>query len=172
MTVKSLFTVVGAALLTLLAATPATAASPTRPFGSLIEAESFDATHGVRVLADANASGGHAIAFSPGDWVRFDSIDFGAPGQTSGYATWRSCATGSGTVELRLDSPAATPFLTFNPSGGGCTQWYQSSLRLGLGSTPTGVHAFYTTARSDATSCDFYRFDSLQLIKQTFPPIP
>ncbi|MFI5896718.1 carbohydrate-binding protein [Actinoplanes sp. NPDC051513] len=171
MPVRFLSAIVGAALLTLVAATPAAAASPTRPFGSLIEAESFDATLGVRVLADANASGGHAIAFSAGDWLRFDSVDFGAPGQTSGFATWRSCATGAGTIELRLDSPTATPFLTLNPAGGGCAQWYQSSLRLGLATTPTGVHSFYMHARAEG-GCEFYRFDSLQLIKQTGPPIP
>jgi hypothetical protein len=171
MLIRSLSAIAGAALLTLTAAAPASAASATRPFASLIEAESFDATHGIRVLADPAASGGHAVAFSAGDWIRFDSIDFGTSGQASGYATWRSCATGPGTIELRADSPTATPFLTLNPAGGGCTQWYQSSLRLGLATTPTGVHALYMSAGSD-TPCEFYRFDSLQLIKQTSPPIP
>ncbi|MFC7275860.1 carbohydrate-binding protein [Paractinoplanes rhizophilus] len=170
MTVKSLFTVVGAALLTLLAATPAAAAT-TRPFGSLIEAESFDAGHGVRVLADDAASGGSAVAFSGGDWLRLDGVDFGAPGTASGFATWRSCATGAGTIDLRLDSPAATPFLTFTPAGGDCAQWYQSSLRLGPATNPTGVHTLYLQARPGG-HCEFYRFDSFQLIKQTFPPIP
>jgi hypothetical protein len=187
-----LSTIAGAALLTLITAAPApahtspaasasaavlapagvlTAASATRPFGSLIEAESFDATHGVRVLPDPTASGGRAVAFSGGDWLRFDSVDFGTNGQASGFATWRSCATGPGTIELRIDSPTATPFLTLNPAGGGCAQWYQSSLRLGLATTPTGVHTFYMHATS-TEACEFYRFDSLQLIKQTGPPIP
>jgi len=170
MLVRSLSAVAGAALLSLLAAAPASASGVTRPFGSLIEAESFDATHGVRVISDATASGGQAVSFSGGDWLRFDSVDFGAPGQASGYARWRSCATGAGTVELRVDSPTATPFLTVTTVGG-CAQWYQSSLRLGVAATPTGVHAFYMHATSTG-ACDFYRFDSLQMIQQTSPPIP
>jgi hypothetical protein len=167
---RPLLVTAAAALLCVVAADPASAAT-TRPFGSLIEAESFDATHGIRVLADPAASGGRAIAFSDGDWVRFDGVDFGMPGQASGFATWRSCATGAGVVELRLDTPQATPFLTFNPAGGGCAQWYQSSLRLGPATVPTGVRTLYLHAHS-ATACDFYRFDSLQLLKQTGPPIP
>lgn len=170
MLVRSLSAIAGAALLSLLAAAPAAAGGGTRPFGSLIEAESFDAAHGVRVILDPTASGGRAVSLSGGDSVRFDSVDFGATGQASGYAKWRSCAPGAGTVELRVDSPAATPFLTMTTVGG-CAQWYQSSLRLGVATTPTGVHSFYLHATSTG-ACDFYRFDSLQMIQQTSPPIP
>jgi hypothetical protein len=168
---RRLVTVAGAAaLLGAVAATPASAAA-VRTFGSVIEAESFDAQHGARVLADPAASGGRAVAVSAGDWLRLDQVDFGAPGQWSGFATWRSCATGSGTIELRLDSAQAAPFLTLNPGGGGCAQWYQSSLRLGSAATASGVHALYLHFGSDS-QCEFYRLDSLQLIKQTVPPIP
>ena len=168
---RRLLLVAGAALLSTAVAAPPALAAPVRTFGSVIEAESYDAQHGVRVFADPAASGGRAVAFSDGDWLRFDAVDFGAPGESSGFATWRSCATGSGTVELRADSPDATPFLTMSPAGGGCAAWYQSSLRLGLATTPTGVHTFYLRFRSDSR-CEFYRFDSLQMIKQTGPPIP
>jgi Carbohydrate binding module (family 6) len=163
--------VTGAAVLAaLLVAAPASAAAP-RTFGSLIEAESFDAQHGVQTLADPAASGGHAIALGGGDWVRFDAVEFGDATQASGFATWRSCATGSGTVELRLDSPTATPFLVLSPAAGGCAQWYKSSLRLGLATTPLGTHDLYLTARAGSSRA-FYRLDSFQMIQQTANPIP
>ncbi|MER7276354.1 carbohydrate-binding protein [Dactylosporangium sp. NPDC000244] len=153
------------------AVAPPASAATVRPFGSVVEAESYDAQHGVRVFADPAASGGHAVAFSDGDRLRLDAVDFGVPGQASGFATWRSCATGAGTVELRLDSPTATPFLTFQPAGGTCAQWFQSSTRMGVATTPTGVHDLYLSFTS-ASRCEFYRLDSFQLIKQTGPPIP
>ncbi|WP_426512372.1 carbohydrate-binding protein [Dactylosporangium sp. McL0621] len=163
--------VAGAAVLAVTAAAPPAAAT-VRTFGSVVEAESYDAQHGVRVLTDPAASGGHAVAFSPGDQLRLDAVDFGAPGQASGYATWRSCSTGPGTIELRLDSPSTTPFLTLQiGTTGNCAQWYQSSLRLGVATTPTGVHDLYVSAGGTGR-CDFYRLDSLQMIKQTSPPIP
>jgi hypothetical protein len=171
MSVKHLLTIAGATAVAVVAATPA-AAAPVRTFGSLVEAESFDAQHGVRVVTDAAANGGRAVAVSAGDWLRFDAVDFGAPGQSSGFATWRACATGAGTIELRLDSPDAQPLLTLQPAGGGsCATWSQSSLRLGVSVTPTGVHDFYLRFVGD-TGCEFYRLDSFQMIKQTIPPIP
>ena len=166
-----LLAVTGAALLSATVAAPPASAAPVRAFGSVVEAETYDAQHGIGVLADPAASGGRAVAFSDGDWIRIDSVNFGAPGEASGYATWRSCATGSGVVDLRLDSPTATPFLTLQPAGGECAAWYRSSLRLGVATTPTGVHTLYLHARSDSR-CAFYRLDSLQMIKQTVPPIP
>jgi hypothetical protein len=166
-----LLVVGSAALLSAVVAAPPAFSATAHAFGSLVEAEAYDAQHGIRVLTDPTASGGRAVAFSNGGWLRFDSVNFGAPGESSGFATWRSCATGSGTLELRLDSPTATPFLTLQPVGGSCASWYQSSLRLGLTTTPTGVHAFYLHARSDSR-CAFYRLDSFKMIKQTSPPIP
>ncbi|WP_433061703.1 carbohydrate-binding protein [Dactylosporangium sp. CS-033363] len=173
--------IVGASMIAVAtAAAPASAASSAasssaaqvRAFGTVVEAESYDAQHGVRTFTDPAASGGRAVAFSPGDRLRLSAVDFGAPGQASGYATWRSCSTGPGTIDLRLDSPTATPFLTFTiGTTGNCTQWYQSSLRLGLATTPTGVHDLYITA-AGADRCEFYRLDSFQMIKQTSPPIP
>jgi hypothetical protein len=145
--------------------------APAVPFGGVVEAESYDAHHGARVVASATASGGRAVSVSDGDWLRYDDVDFGAPGQSSGYATWRSCASGAGTITMRLDSPAAAPFLTLNPVGGSCATWSRSSLRLGLATTPTGVHTLYLSFASDGR-CDFYRLDSFQMIKQTSPPIP
>lgn len=163
--------IAGAAILAAVAgATPAHAAT-VRPFGSVVEAESYDAQHGVRVLTDPAASGGHAVALSNGDRLTLDAVDFGLPGQASGFATWRSCATGAGTVELRLDSPTATPFLTFQTAAGSCAQWTPSSLRLGLATTPTGVHDLYLSAHA-GSSAEFYRLDSFQMIKQTTIPIP
>ncbi|MFI5914168.1 carbohydrate-binding protein [Dactylosporangium sp. NPDC051541] len=174
---KRLLVIAGAMLAAaaVTAATAATAApaaaAPVRAFGSVVEAESYDAQHGVRVFNDPAASGGKGVAFSAGDRLRLDAVDFGVPGQASGFATWRSCATGAGTVELRLDSPTATPFLTFQPNGGGCDQWFQSSTRLGLATTPTGVHDLYLSF-GGTSRCEFYRLDSFQMIKQTGPPIP
>jgi hypothetical protein len=55
-------------------------------------------------------------------------------------------------IEFRVDSLAATPFLTLTPAGGGCSQWYQSSLRLGLASVQLGTHAFYISAKAASTA--------------------
>src|SRR4051794_6226832 len=106
-----LLIVASAALLSALAAAPPALSATVRAFGSVVEAETYDAQHGIRVFTDPAASGGRAVAFSDGDQLRIDNVNFGAVGESSGFATWRSCAIGSGTIELRLDSPTATPFL-------------------------------------------------------------
>jgi hypothetical protein len=98
-------------------------------------------------------------------------VDFGTYTEASGFATWRACSTGPGTVDLRLDSQTATPFLTLQIVGTNCSQWYTSSQRLGTATTPTGVHDLYVSATGTGR-CEFYRLDSFQLIKQTTIPIP
>jgi hypothetical protein len=163
--------VIAGAVLAAVAAAPPAFSATVRPFGTVVEAESYDAGSGARIYADPAASGGHAVAFSPGDRVRLDAVDFATYTQASGFATWRACSTGPGTVDLRLDSPTATPFLTFQIVGASCAQWGVSSQRLGTATTPAGVHDLYLSA-SGTNRCEFYRLDSFQLIKQTTIPIP
>ena len=166
-----LLVVASAALLSAVAAAPPAFSAAVRAFGSVVEAETYDAQHRTVTFADPAAAGGRAVAFLPGGWLRIDNVDFGVAGQSSGFAIWRSCAIGSSTVEFRLDSPTAPPFLTEHPGAAGCASWYTSSLRLGLSTTVTGVHSFYLHFRSESRPA-LYCLDSFQLIKQTIPPIP
>ncbi|MGC9665412.1 carbohydrate-binding protein [Planosporangium sp. 12N6] len=155
------------------AAVPAAAAT-VRPVDTVIEAESYDAQRGTRVIVDPTASGGRAVTrIGNGDWLRYDGVDFGAsPATASGFARWRWGQYGPGTIELRLDRPDSTPLVsvTLASSQGRCCTWEWSSVRHGS-SEIYGVHTVYLTFRSDSPR-SYFALDAFQVLKQTWPPIP
>jgi len=149
-------------------------ATAVRPVGVLIEAESYDAQHGTRIRYDATASGGSAVAdIGNGDTLRYDGVDFGATrANVSGFITWREDATGPGTMELRLDSPANPPLYTANFAGDAipCCTWIGSTERYIPGPN-FGIHTVYLSFHSTSRRA-FFALDSFLVIKQTSIPIP
>ena len=73
--------------------------SPTNPY-TTVEAEDYDAQQGTQL-----GESGRAVGYlEDGDWIRFDSLDFGNQGAAS-IAVHASSNTDGGTIEIRLESP-------------------------------------------------------------------
>lgn len=118
---------------------------------STIEAEAFNAQSGVQV--ESCEEGGQNISYvANGDWVRFDRVDFGSTPPADFVARVASGAADgvSGLVEVRLDSPTATPIGSFAVSNTGGWQSWRSI--PGNVSAVTGVHAVYLTFTSGQPS--------------------
>ena len=165
--------VAGALLLT---GTPAFA-STVRPVNVLIEAESYNAQHGTRIVSDSRASAGKAVAcISNGDTLRYDGVDLGAtPRDVSGFILFRWNVTARGTMVIRLDSLTAAPAATLNFDPTGTTPgWLQSTTRW-VPVTPTGtavgVHTLYFTFQS-TSGRPFMALDAFTVLKQTPIPMP
>ena len=87
--------------------------SPTNPY-TTVQAEDYDAQQGTR-------PGGSGIAvgyIEDGDWIRFDSLDFGNQGAAS-ITVRASSNTDGGTIEVRLGSPTGDLAGTVNISNTG-----------------------------------------------------
>ncbi|MDO8309846.1 MAG: carbohydrate-binding protein, partial [Actinomycetota bacterium] len=86
------------------APTPTPVPSPSggalRSAYGVLEAEAADQVHG------AARSGTSVGPLGDGDWLRFASVDFGAPGLHQAYARVAGGSGGSGLVEFRSGSPS------------------------------------------------------------------
>ncbi|MFI5832615.1 carbohydrate-binding protein [Micromonospora sp. NPDC051300] len=112
-----------------------------------IEAESFNGQNGVQV--EACAEGGQDIGFlANGDWARYDNVDFGSTPPRDFVARVASGAAAgvSGLVEVRVDSPTATPIGSFAVGDtGGWQSWRSVPGNVGA---VTGRHTVYLTFSS------------------------
>ncbi|MBX6355353.1 MAG: carbohydrate-binding protein [Micromonosporaceae bacterium] len=118
---------------------------------STIEAEAFNAQSGVRT--ESCSEGGLNLAYlANGDWARYDRVDFGATRPVDFVARVASGAAGgvSGLVEVRLDSPTATPIGSIAVANTGGWQSWRSI--PGNVSAVTGVHTVYLTFTSGQPS--------------------
>jgi len=116
---------------------------------SRIEAESYAAMSGVQTETTQDAGGGQNVGWiGNGDYLRYDSVDFGATARTQFTARVASGAAAgiSGLVTVRLDSRTATPIGSFAiASTGGWQSW--QSVPANIQAT-TGVHTVYLTFES------------------------
>ncbi|GAA2716222.1 carbohydrate-binding protein [Micromonospora olivasterospora] len=112
-----------------------------------IQAEAFNAQSGV--IVEACSEGGQNIgAVRNGDWVRFDNVEFGSTPPRDFVARVASGAAGgvSGLVEVRIDSPTATPIGSFAIANtGGWQSWRPVPGNVGA---VTGRHTVYLTFTS------------------------
>ncbi|MFY1680736.1 carbohydrate-binding protein [Micromonospora sp. WMMD730] len=118
---------------------------------STIQAEAFSGQNGVAV--ETCAEGGQNIAaLRNGDWARYDNVDFGGSGPRDFLARVASGAAGgvSGLVEVRVDSPTATPIGSFAVANTGGWQSWRSV--PGNVSAVTGRHTVYLTFSSGQPS--------------------
>ncbi|MDR7277953.1 carbohydrate-binding protein [Catenuloplanes atrovinosus] len=142
------------------------AASPSAPAGPLdgeagtapsqIEAESFAWQWGVTAAALDGASGGRGVsAVSNGDWLRFDSLNFGNGARTLTVRIANGSGSG-GRIELRYDSPWSSPAASVAVDNtGGWAQWRTRSVSC----TPTtGTRTVFISFVS-RSSTDFVYLD-------------
>ncbi|SDG98167.1 glycoside hydrolase family 16 protein [Nonomuraea jiangxiensis] len=134
--------------------TPTTTITPTVPPGgvdarSTIQAERYQAQSGTIVETTTDTGGGQNVAgISNGDWLRFDGVDFGTQAALQFKARVASGAGGgvSGLVQVRLDSPTATPIGDFAVGNtGGWQSWRTVPANI---SAVTGTHTVYLTFSS------------------------
>ncbi|MFG1950278.1 carbohydrate-binding protein [Micromonospora sp. NPDC048830] len=129
--------------------TPPTTPPPTGTVDAYgtIQAEAFNAQSGV--IVEACSEGGQNIgAVRNGDWVRFDNVEFGSTPPLDFVARVASGAAGgvSGLVEVRIDSPTATPIGSFAIANtGGWQSWRSVPGNVGA---VTGRHTVYLTFTS------------------------
>jgi beta-glucanase (GH16 family) len=116
---------------------------------STIQAEAFSAQQGAAVEACTDTGGGQNIGWlANGDWTRYNGINFGSTPATQFVARVASGAGGgvSGLVQVRLDSPSATPLGSFAVANtGGWQSWRTVPANI---SGVTGVHDVYLTFSS------------------------
>jgi len=133
---------------------PTTTSTTTPPGGSRdayapIQAESFDAQSGLAVEATSDTGGGQDVGWiANGDWARFDGVDFGSTRPSDFVARVASGAPGgvSGLVEVRIDSPTATPIGSFAIANTGGWQTWRTV--PGNVSAVTGRHTVFLTFTS------------------------
>ncbi|MFB4277781.1 glycoside hydrolase family 16 protein [Nonomuraea sp. MTCD27] len=127
---------------------------PTDPPGgvdarSTIQAEAYQGQSGTFVEPTTDTGGGQNVgAIANGDWLRFDGVDFGSTAATQFRARVASGAAAgvSGLVQVRLDSPTATPIGDFALGNtGGWQSWRTVPANI---SGVTGTHTVYLTFSS------------------------
>ena len=127
-----------------------------------IRAESYTGQQGTQLEACSEVGCGSDVGWvSPGDFLYFDDVDFGASTPLSVEARVASGAS-SGTIEFRLDSSAG-PVIAALPitSTGGWTTWASKSIPLTA--QATGRHRLYsvfTGPSGDFVNLNWFRFSS------------
>ncbi|GIH44870.1 Beta-glucanase, GH16 family [Microbispora rosea] len=116
---------------------------------STIQAENYQAQSGTQVETTQDSGGGQNVGYiSNGDWLRFDGVNFGSTAARQFKARVASGAAAgvSGLVQVRLDSPTATPIGDFAVGNtGGWQNWTTVPANI----TPTtGTHTVYLTFSS------------------------
>ncbi|MFD1372014.1 carbohydrate-binding protein [Actinoplanes sichuanensis] len=129
------------------AATTTSARTATVDAFAVQQAESFSARSGGTVVA-CDEGGKAVTALGNGDWLRYDNVDFGTTRAVDFLARAASGVTGggSGLIQIRLDSPSATPIGDFALDNTGGWQSWRSV--PGNVSAPTGTHTLYLTFQS------------------------
>lgn len=116
---------------------------------STIQAESYQAQSGTQLETTQDSGGGQNVAYiANGDWLRYDGVNFGSTAARQFKARVASGAAAgvSGLVQVRLDSPTATPIGDFAV---GNTGGWQSWQTIPANITPTtGTHTVYLTFSS------------------------
>jgi hypothetical protein len=132
-----------------------------------IEAESFNSQFGIQTEPTSDIGGGLNVGFiDNGDYLAFNSIDFGSSGATSVQMRVASAASG-GNIEVRLDSLAGTLAGTCAVTGtGGWQTWTTVNCAV---TTITGVHNLYlkfTGGAGNLLNINWFKFGTT-----TPPPV-
>ncbi|WP_328751787.1 glycoside hydrolase family 16 protein [Streptomyces sp. NBC_00285] len=114
-----------------------------------IQAESYNGQSGVSTETTTDTGGGQDIgSLANGDWALYQNVTFGSTAATQFVARVASGAGNgvSGLVEVRLDSPTATPVGSFSVANtGGWQSWRTVPANMG---SVTGTHNVYLTFTS------------------------
>ncbi len=113
---------------------------------STIQAEGHDGASSVSAESTTDSGGGEDVGqLADGGWLRYDDVQFGSTPATQFVARVASGAGGgvSGLVQVRLDSPTATPVGSFAVGNtGGWQSWRTVPANI---TTVTGRHTVYLT---------------------------
>ncbi|MGI5160696.1 glycoside hydrolase family 16 protein [Microbispora sp. CA-102843] len=116
---------------------------------STIQAEKYQAQSGTQLETTQDSGGGQNVSYiSNGDWLRYDGVNFGSTAARQFKARVASGAAAgvSGLVQVRLDSPTATPIGDFAVGNtGGWQSW--TTVPANIAAT-TGTHTVYITFSS------------------------
>jgi beta-glucosidase len=128
---------------------------------AVTQAESFTSQSGTQTEATTDTGGGQDVGYiAPGDWLAYGNVDFGSPGAVSVTTRLASAATGTGTVQYRLDSTTGPVIASVPVSGtGGWQNW--TSTTTSLTGTATGKHTLYATFTANG-GADFVNLNWLQ----------
>ncbi|MEU8197054.1 glycoside hydrolase family 16 protein [Microbispora amethystogenes] len=133
---------------------PSPSATPSNPPGgvdarSTIQAEAYQAQSGTQLETTQDSGGGQNVAYiGNGDWLRYDKVNFGSTAARQFRARVASGAAAgvSGLIQVRLDSPTATPIGDFAVGNTGGWQTWQTIPANIAG--VTGTHTVYITFSS------------------------
>ncbi|GAA4205373.1 glycoside hydrolase family 16 protein [Microbispora amethystogenes] len=133
---------------------PSPSATPSNPPGgvdarSTIQAEAYQAQSGTQLETTQDSGGGQNVAYiGNGDWLRYDKVNFGSTAARQFRARVASGAAAgvSGLIQVRLDSPTATPIGDFAVGNtGGWQSWQTIPANI---AGVTGTHTLYITFSS------------------------
>jgi beta-glucosidase len=128
---------------------------------AVTQAEAYTSQSGTQTEATTDTGGGQDVGYiAPGDWLAYGNVDFGSPGAVSVTTRLASAATGTGTVQYRLDSTTGPVIASVPVSGtGGWQNW--TSTTTSLTGTATGRHTLYATFTANG-GADFVNLNWLQ----------
>ncbi|WP_433888949.1 glycoside hydrolase family 3 N-terminal domain-containing protein [Streptomyces sp. CA-111067] len=128
---------------------------------AVTQAEAYTSQSGTQTEATTDTGGGQDVGYiAPGDWLAYGNVDFGSPGAVSVTTRLASAATGTGTVQYRLDSTTGPVIAAVPVSGtGGWQNW--TSTTTSLTGTATGKHTLYATFTANG-GADFVNLNWLQ----------
>ena len=116
---------------------------------STIQAEAYQAQSGTQLETTQDTGGGQNVSYiGNGDWLRYDNVNFGSTAARQFKARVASGAAAgvSGLVQVRLDSPTATPIGDFAVGNtGGWQSW--TTVPANIAAT-SGTHTVYITFSS------------------------
>lgn len=109
---------------------------------AMIGASYYDEQRGTQVERCTDSGCGQNVGYlSPGDYVAYADVDFGATPPASVTTRIASGSTAGGTLQYRLDSPTGPLVATVSAAGTGGWQTWTS--RTAAASGATGVHRLY-----------------------------
>ncbi|NGY64605.1 carbohydrate-binding protein [Lentzea sp. NEAU-D13] len=128
---------------------------------ALIGASYYDEQRGTQVERCTDSGCGQNVGYlTPGDYVAYADVDFGATPPTSVTTRIASGSTANGTLQYRLDSPTGPLVATVSAANTGGWQTWTS--RTAAASGATGVHRLYLVATGgtggDLANVNWFQF--------------
>ncbi len=128
---------------------------------ALIGASYYDEQRGTQVERCTDSGCGQNVGYlTPGDYVAYADVDFGAAPPASVTTRLASGSTANGTLQYRLDSPAGPLVATVSAASTGGWQTWTS--RTAAAGGATGVHRLYLVATGgtggDLANVNWFQF--------------
>lgn len=119
-----------------------------------IQIEAFDGSSGSFTMETIRSETGVGSA-DPGEWLRFDGVDFGAGTPRYNRVELGVTRTSAVNVEIRIDNPLTGPLLGTINVGSQGEPWFMEQASI---SAVTGIHSVYLVFQGDAGAGVFDRF--------------